>query len=191
MSRLVDSDEKGKMANVVAIPKDSDSNVMRRIGVDKVVVNIGVGRSGEPVERAKRALEELTGVKAAARGAKENVRDFGIHKGEPIGAVVTLRRGRAIEFLKRVLESKNNLLKLSSLDAFGNISLGIHEHIDIPGTKYNPEIGIFGMDVCVSLTRPGYSISKKRNPKRVGKNHRITKDESIEFFKSNFGVVVS
>jgi large subunit ribosomal protein L5 len=80
---------------------------------------------------------------------------------------------------------------MSSLDPFGNISVGIHEHIDIPGTKYNPEIGIFGMDVCVSLTRPGYRISKKRNPKKIGKNHRITRYESAEFFKSNFGVDVS
>jgi large subunit ribosomal protein L5 len=191
MSRLTDSNVNDKMVNAAMNSKDNNSNVMRRIGIDKVVVNIGVGKSGEPVERAKRALEELTGVRAAARGAKENVRDFGIHKGEPIGAVVTLRRERAIQFLKRVLESKNNLLKLSSLDTFGNMSLGIHEHIDIPGTKYNPDIGIFGMDVCVSLTRPGYRVSKKRNPKRVGKNHRIKKDESIEFFKLNFGVDVS
>jgi large subunit ribosomal protein L5 len=191
MSRLTDSNVSDKMVNAAMNSKDNNSNVMRRIGIDKVVVNIGVGKSGEPVERAKRALEELTGLRAAARGAKENVRDFGIHKGEPIGAVVTLRREKAIQFLKRVLESKNNLLKLSSLDTFGNISLGIHEHIDIPGTKYNPDIGIFGMDVCVSLTRPGYRVSKKRNPKKVGKNHRIIKEESIEFFKLNFGVEVS
>jgi large subunit ribosomal protein L5 len=42
----------------------------------------------------------------------------------------------------------------------------------------------------VSLTRPGYRISKKRNPKRIGKNHRISKDESIDFFKQKFGVEV-
>lgn len=59
-----------------------------------------------------------------------------------------------------------------------------------PVHKYNPDIGIFGMDVCVSLTRPGYRISKKRNPKRIGKNHRISKDESIDFFKQKFGVEV-
>src|ERR1051325_1931591 len=117
---------------------------MKRIRVGKVVVNIGVGKSGEPVEKAKRALQELTSQQPAVRGAKKTVRDFGIHKGEPIGAVVTLRRDVAIEFLKRVVAAKRNLLKASSFDNYGNISLGIHEHIDIPGTKYNPEIGIFG-----------------------------------------------
>jgi large subunit ribosomal protein L5 len=180
------NDNKGN--NVVSI--DDSSNSMKRINIAKIVVNIGVGKSGEPIERAKNALEELTGKKPTSRGAKENVRDFGIHKGEPIGAIVTLRKNDAFEFLKRVLESKRNVLNATSFDPFGNISLGIHEHIDIPGTKYNPDIGIFGMDVCVSLTRPGYRISKKRNPKRIGKNHRISKDESIDFFKQKFGVEV-
>ena len=180
------NDNKG--SNVASI--DDASNSMKRINIAKIVVNIGVGKSGEPIERAKNALEELTGKKPTSRGAKENVRDFGIHKGEPIGAIVTLRKNDAFEFLKRVLESKRNVLNATSFDPFGNISLGIHEHIDIPGTKYNPDIGIFGMDVCVSLTRPGYRISKKRNPKRIGKNHRISKDESIDFFKQKFGVEV-
>src|SRR6476619_409342 len=163
------NDNKGN--NVASI--DDSSNSMKRINIAKIVVNIGVGKSGEPIERAKNALEELTGKKPTSRGAKENVRDFGIHKGEPIGAIVTLRKNDAFEFLKRVLESKRNVLNAASFDHFGNIS-----------------IGIFGMDVCVSLTRPGYRISKKRNPKRIGKSHRITKDESIEFFKLKFGVEV-
>lgn len=171
-------------------PTDDRSISMKRINIAKIVVNIGVGKSGEPIERAKHALQELTGKKPTSRGAKENVRDFGIHKGEPIGAIVTLRKDDAFEFLKRVLESKRNVLNAASFDPFGNISLGIHEHIDIPGTKYNPDIGIFGMDVCVSLTRPGYRISKKRNPKKIGKSHRISKDESIKFFKEKFGVEV-
>ena len=166
-------------------------NPMKEIQVSKVVINIGVGKSGDPVERAKNALSELTGKTPSVRGAKKSVRDFGIHKGEPIGAMVTLRRTDATNFLRRVMESKRNVIKNSSFDNNGNISFGIHEHIDIPGTKYNPDIGIFGMDVCAALTRPGYRISKRRNPTRIGKNHKITKDESIEFFKTQFGVEVN
>ena len=189
MSDLTLAEDKNDNKGYVAA-NDDPSISMKRINIAKIVVNIGVGKSGEPIERAKNALEELTGKKPTSRGAKENVRDFGIHKGEPIGAIVTLRKNDAFEFLKRVLESKRNVLNATSFDPFGNISLGIHEHIDIPGTKYNPDIGIFGMDVCVSLTRPGYRISKKRNPKRIGKSHRISKDESIDFFKQKFGVEV-
>ncbi len=166
-------------------------NPLKEIFVSKVVINIGVGKSGDPLEKAKNALLELTGHTPSVRGAKKSVRDFGIHKGEPIGTMVTLRRDDAINFLRRVLEAKKNVLKSSSFDNHGNISIGIHEHIDIPGTKYNPDIGIFGMDVCTALTRRGYRISKKRNPSRIGKNHKITKDEAIDFFKTKFGVDVA
>ena len=164
---------------------------MKRISVDKIVINIGVGKSGEPIEKAKKALLELTGQQPAVRGAKKTVRDFGIHKGEPIGTIVTLRREPALEFLKRVIAAKRNVLKASSFDNYGNISLGIHEHIDIPGTKYNPEIGIFGMDVNVVLSRPGYRIAKKsRKNAQIGRTHRIDKEEAIDFFKQEFGAEV-
>lgn len=159
--------------------------------MDKVVINVGVGKSGEPIEKAKNALVELTSHQPAVRGAKKTVRDFGIHKGEPIGVVVTLRREPAIEFLKRVIAAKRNVLKASSFDNYGNISLGIHEHIDIPGTKYNPDIGIFGMDINVVLSRPGYRIARKsRQSSKIGKTHRINRDEAIEFFKQGYGVKV-
>lgn len=166
-------------------------NSMKRIAVDKVVINIGVGRSGEPMEKAKKALTELTGHQPAVRGAKKTVRDFGIHKGEPIGAMVTLRRTEAIEFLKRVIAAKKNVLKESSFDDFGNISIGVHEHIDIPGTKYNPEIGIFGMDINVVLVRPGYRIARKsRKRAKIGKSHRISREYAISYFQEQYGAEV-
>lgn len=164
---------------------------MRRINVHKVVINTGVGRSGEPLDKAKSALLELTNQQPAVRGAKKTVRDFGIHKGEPIGVVVTLRREPAIEFLKRIIAAKKNVLKASSFDDYGNISVGIHEHIDIPGTKYNPDIGIFGMDVNIVLNRPGYRIAKKsRKSAKIGKTHRINREDAVEFFKQEYGVEV-
>jgi len=105
--------------------------------------------------------------------------------------VVTLRRDPAIDFLKRVIAAKKNVLKASSFDANGNISVGIHEHIDIPGTKYNPDIGIFGMDVNVVLSRPGYRIARKRRKSaRIGKKHRINRDDAIEYFKQEYGAGV-
>lgn len=164
---------------------------MKRINVHKVVINIGVGRSGEPIDKAKNALLELTNQQPAVRGAKKTVRDFGIHKGEPIGVIVTLRRESAIEFLKRIIAAKQNVLKASSFDNYGNISVGIHEHIDIPGTKYNPDIGIFGMDVNIVLNSPGYRIARKsRRSAKIGKTHRINREEAVEFFKQEYGAEV-
>ena len=166
------------------------NNPMKEISLLKVVINIGVGKAGEPLEKAKNALTELTGHMPSVRGAKNSIRDFNIHKGEPIGTMVTLRRDDAANFLKRIIESKRNLIKSSSFDNNGNLSIGIREHIDIPGTKYNPDIGIFGMDVCSSLTRPGYRVAKKRNSSKIGRNHKITKEEAMDFFKNKFGVKI-
>ena len=167
------------------------SSPMKNIAISKVVINIGVGRSGEPVEKAKRALNVLTGQRPKVCGAKNTIRDFGIHKGEPIGAMVTLRRDKAVEFIKRVIAAKGNIIKVSSFDDFGNLSIGIHEHIDIPGTRYDPEIGIFGMDVCMALSRPGYRISRRRNKSSIGKNHRIKREDAIGFLKQSFGVEIA
>jgi large subunit ribosomal protein L5 len=167
------------------------SHPMKRIIVSKVVVNIGVGKSGEPLEKAKRGLEELIGQRPTVRGARKSVRDFGIHKGEPIAAMVTLRREAALKFLQRTIAAKRNILKASSFDNFGNLSIGIQEHIDLPDTKYNPDIGIFGMDVNIALTRPGYSIARKRVRRIIGKGHRITKDDAIRFFEKQFGAEVT
>ncbi len=166
------------------------TNKMKEISIEKVVINIGVGKSGDPIERAKNALEELTGRKPAVRGAKKSIRDFGIHKKEPIGTIVTLRRNDAIEFAKRIFAAKSNVLKNSSFDNFGNTSIGIREHIDIPGTKYNPDIGIVGMDVSISLKRPGYRISRRKNKTIIGSAHRISKVEAIKFYSEKFGVEI-
>lgn len=166
-------------------------NVMRNIRIGKIVINIGVGKSGEPIERASKVLEEITAQKPTSRIAKSTIRDFGIHKGEPIAVMVTIRREKAVEVLKKLLPAKNHQIKASSFDNFGNVSFGIKEHIDIPGIKYNPEIGIFGMDVAVALERPGYRVSRRRKiPARIGKKHRITKEEAMTFLKDELRVEV-
>src|SRR5215207_3569716 len=142
---------------------ETSHSPMKNIAISKVVINIGVGRSGEPVEKAKRALNILAGQQPKVCGARNTVRDFGIHKGEPIGAMVTLRRDKAVEFLKRVIAAKGNIIKASSFDDFGNLSIGIHEHIDIPGTRYDPDIGIFWMYVWLYRGQATEFLGKEIN----------------------------
>src|SRR5205085_2506014 len=128
--KTVISDQKMRVGDTCVVQLQ-ESQPMKKIGVGKVVINIGVGKSGEPLEKAKRALQELTSRRPSVRGAKNSVRDFNIHKGEPIGAMITLRREPSVTFLRSVLASTRNILKASSFDSNGNISIGIHEHIDI------------------------------------------------------------
>ncbi len=163
----------------------------RSVRIGKVVINIGVGRSGEAIERARRVIEDLVQQKASSRKAKKSIRDFGVHKGEPIGMMVTIRGERAREVLRLLLQGRENRIPPSAFDDFGNCSFGIKEHIEIPGVRYSPDIGIFGMNVSAVLERAGFRVSRRnRSPGKIGKNHRVGREEAEEFFKRNFGVEI-
>jgi large subunit ribosomal protein L5 len=171
---------------------EAETNVMRSIKIGKIVLNIGVGKSGEALERAKKVVQDIVGSIPSIRKSRKTIRDFGIHKDEPIGVTVTLRGVRAFEVLKRLLAAKDMRLAQTSFDERGNCSFGIKEHIDIPGIKYDPDIGIFGMDVSVISERPGFRVMRRRRvASRIGRKHRVTRNEAIKFFKDSLGVEVS
>ncbi len=164
-------------------------NPMLKPRIEKVVVNMSVGKSGEPLEKATKVLEQLTGQKPCKRKAKKTVRDFGIRKGEPIACLVTLRKPKALEFLKRALQAVDNKISKGHFDQYGNFSFGIKEHIDIPGTKYVPELGIHGMDVSVTLSRPGHRVKRRHRARtRIGIRHKLTPEEAIAFVQDEFGI---
>jgi len=165
---------------------------MRKISIGKVVINIGVGKSGEAVERARKVLEQITSQKPNARKAKKSIRDFGTHEGEPIGLVVTTRgQERCKELLTRLLTARDRKMSSSSFDERGSVSFGLKEHIEIPGIRYDPEIGIWGMNVSILLERPGYRVSRRlRKSSSVGKSHVVSKEEAMEFFKREFEVTI-
>ena len=166
-------------------------NLLKKISLAKVVLNMGVGKSGEPIEIGKKALEQITGKKPNARNAKKPQRDWGVRKGEPIGVAVTVRGNDATELLKRLLAAKDNQIKEKIFDSEGNFSFGITEYIDIPEIKYDPNIGIIGLEVSVSLARPGFNIKlRSRRKAKVGKNHRITKNDAIKFLTEEFEVKI-
>ena len=167
-------------------------NVMKVINLEKVVLNMGVGKSGDAIEIAKKALDQISGKKSCNRSAKKAHRDWGVRKGEPIGASVTIRGDDAKILLKKLFEAKGNSVNGRSLDKLGNLSFGILEHIDIPGIKYDPKIGILGLDVSVRLKRPGFNIRvRSRHKASVGIRHKITPAEAKTYLTKEFGVAVS
>ena len=168
---------------------EKKENPMREISIEKVVLNIGVGESGEKLENARKILERITGRKALLTKTKRRT-TFGTPRNRPIGVKVTLRGKDAEELLKKLLEAKKFEIPQSSFDEQGNFCFGIEEYIEIPGVEYDPEIGLFGMDVCVSLKRKGYRVIRRRIKGRLGKKHRITKDEGIKFAEKKLGVKV-
>jgi large subunit ribosomal protein L5 len=174
-----------------ALIKNWEQHPMLRPRIDKVVVNLNVGKSGEPLEKANTVLKEITGQTPVKRKAKKTIRDFGIREGESIAVVVTLRKQKAVEFLKKILPVVDNKVSKKSFDVRGNFAFGLKEHIEIPGVKYDPEIGIFGMDVCVSVNRPGQRVKIRRKQKQsIGPKHLLTPEESIVFIKQTLGVEI-
>jgi len=131
-------------------------NPMRKPYLSKVTVNMGVGESGEKLEKARALLEFLTGQAPIKNNARQTNKEFAIRKSEPIAVSVTLRREKASKFLMRTLEAVEFNLKERSFDNHGNFSFGIKEHIDLPDVQYDPEVGIFGMDVCVNFQKRGF-----------------------------------
>jgi large subunit ribosomal protein L5 len=166
-------------------------NPMREPKIEKVVVHIGVGEAGERLQKAQKVLEMITGQKPHITHAKRTIRDLGIRRGQPIGCLVTLRGEKAEEFLKRALWIKENRVSLYSFSPEGNFSFGIADYTDFQGMKYDPDIGVFGMDVNVSLCRRGKRIALRQIGRRkLPARQRLTLTECVNFLQTKFGLQV-
>ena len=109
--------------------------------------------------------------------------------GEKLSRAITLRGEKADKAIDMVLEGISRNIRPTQFDAQGNLSFGIREHIDIPGMRYNPDIGIFGMNVSITFEKPGYRISRRKiQQKKVPQKHRISKEETMKFMEENFKV---
>ncbi len=140
---------------------------------------------------AEKLLQAIVKQKPVRAMAKKTIPTFSIKKKEPIGCKVTLRGNKANDFLKIALKIVENKLPASQFDKNGNFSFGIEEHTDFPGMKYDPSIGIYGMDVSVALKRAGFRISRRKiEARKIPQAHRLTKEDAISFVKEKFGAEV-
>ena len=162
---------------------------MRDVRIEKITLNIGCGKDQSRLDKGVELLKNITGVAPVKTFTQKRIQEWGLRPGLPIGCKVTLRKDAAKELLKRLLDAREFKLQDSQFDDNGNVSFGIHEYIDIPGVKYDPKIGIMGLQVCITLERPGFRIKRRviRSAK-VPKKHRITKVESVQFMSKEYSV---
>ncbi|MEM3154689.1 MAG: 50S ribosomal protein L5 [Candidatus Woesearchaeota archaeon] len=166
-------------------------NPMQQPRIEKITLNIGAGKDQTRLEKGMHVLKMITGTEPMKTVTMKRIPTWGLRPGLPIGCKLTLRKGKAVDVLKRLLSAKENRLKDSQFDEAGNISFGIHEYIDIPGITYDPKIGVLGLQVCVTLEKPGYRIKRRKlEQKNIPKKHMVTKAEAMSFMQKNFGITI-
>jgi large subunit ribosomal protein L5 len=169
---------------------EADFHEMREPRIEKVVVHMGVGQGGVDLQNGEDILQDITGQDTVRTQAKSPDPEFGLRRGDPIGAKVTLRGDDAEDFLERALPAAD--IDRRQFDDTGNVSFGIEEHTDFPSQEYDPNIGIYGMDVTVNLTRPGYRVAKRDQVTRqIPSNHRLDPEDAVAYLETKFDVEVN
>ena len=164
-------------------------NPMREISVEKITLNIGAGKDQARLEKSIKLLKNISGIPPVKTFAKKRIPNWGLRPGLPIGCKLTLRKQKALLLLPRLLDALDNNLKKGQFDEKGNVSFGIPEYIDIKDVKYDPTIGVIGLQVCVTLQRKGFRVKhRKIMQRKIPKKHQISKEESVEYMKKNFKV---
>ena len=141
--------------------KFSYTNDMQIPGLDKIVLNMGIGEAVADTKKAQSAIRDLTliaGQKPVATRSKKSIAGFKLRDGMVIGAKVTLRRDRMYEFLDRLVTVALPRVKDfrglngKSFDGGGNYAMGLKEHIVFPEIDYDQIDQIWGMDIIVCTT---------------------------------------
>jgi large subunit ribosomal protein L5 len=136
-------------------------NPMRIPGLEKIVVNMGVGEAvanSRALDGAMEDLSRITGQKAQVRRARKSIAGFKIRDGMPVGARVTLRGERMWEFFDRLvtiaLPRVRDFRGISprSFDGRGNFALGLREQTIFPEISYDSIDATRGLDVAVVTT---------------------------------------
>lgn len=178
------------MAEQQEAQKKSESNPMREIRVTKITLNCGAGKNEALLEKGMKLLARLSPVAPMKTKTQKRIPGWGLRPNLPIGCKATVRKG-AKELLLRLLQAKGMKLKAKQFDAQGNFSFGIAEYIDIPGLEYDPDLKIMGLEVAVSLERPGYSIKRRKvRCKKIGHAHVVSKEDAIKFAQEKLGITI-
>merc|ERR1712023_168617 len=162
--------------------KEKADNKMREIKIEKLILNLCTGESGDKLTKASKELEDLTQQKPVESKARYTIRTFSIKRNEKIAVHVTVRGKQAEQLLQTALKVKEHELKAANFSDEGNFGFGIEEHIDL-GIKYDTSTGIFGMDFYIILGRAGKRVAKRKHAKgKFGNFQRISAEEAKQWF---------
>lgn len=159
MARLLDLYKKD-IATAMAAKYNLD-NPMAIPKIDKIVINMGVGRATQDkaqLDAAADSLSKISGQKPQITKAKTSVSGFRLREGNDIGCKVTLRGRRMYEFLDRLISIALPRIRdfrgvsPNSFDGHGNFSLGLAEQVVFPEIDADKIQHTQGMDITIVTT---------------------------------------
>ncbi len=136
-------------------------NPMEIPRIDKIVVNMGVGKAVQDSKKIQAAVKDLiaiTGQKPVVTKAKKSIATFKLREGMAIGCKVTLRRDRMYEFLDRLITialprtRDFRGIPERSFDGRGNFAMGVKEQIIFPEINYDEVDEIRGLGIVITTT---------------------------------------
>jgi len=136
-------------------------NPMEVPRIEKIVVNMGVGKAvndGKKLQAAASELAMITGQKPVITKARKSIATFKLREGMNIGCKVTLRRDRMYEFLDRLITIALPRVRDfrgvpgNSFDGRGNYALGLKEQLVFPEIDYDKIDEVRGMDIVIVTT---------------------------------------
>ncbi|TML39759.1 MAG: 50S ribosomal protein L5 [Actinobacteria bacterium] len=137
------------------------ANIMQVPRLEKIVVNMGVGRATQQqslLEGAVRDMQTITGQRPVTTRAKKSIAAFKLRKGNAIGCKVTLRGDRMWEFLDRLISLAIPRIRdfrglaPDSFDGLGNYTFGVTEQLIFPEIDYDKVDTTRGMDITIVTT---------------------------------------
>lgn len=139
--------EKFKYSNVFEIPK-----------VEKVVLNVGMGRHTKEklyIENVVKSLTAISGQKPLLTKAKKSISAFKIREGMTVGSSVTLRGDRMYDFLEKLVNATFPRVRdfrgidKKNVDKCGNLNIGFKEHIAFPEIRADQVDNVFGLEIAI------------------------------------------
>ncbi|MGC9037209.1 MAG: 50S ribosomal protein L5 [Candidatus Micrarchaeia archaeon] len=156
------------------------ANPMQSIRLEKVTLNIGIGASEDKYDGAKEILQRLTGHVPAPAKSKSRRPEFGIKKGQIIGAFVTVRHAEARKIFEKALDAVDFTLSRNAISN-NSVNFGVNEYIYFSGMKYDPKIGMLGLNVNATFARPGMRVERKKIKRgKVPRRHKMISNEELE-----------
>ncbi len=129
--------------------------------LERIVVHVGIGRFAKEKAAVKEVIDgiaAITGQSPVTTKARKSIAGFKIREGQDIGVMVTLRGQRMWDFLDRLIivalprVRDFQGIKISSVDSYGNLNIGIREHIVFPEIVPERAVHNFGLQITVKTT---------------------------------------